>query len=73
MLRRDVSPRIAARSLWGALDGLALTWALGTPERKPDPATLRKAATQFATLFLSWLADPIGVAMSMGGVTAMMC
>ncbi|HJK94016.1 MAG TPA: TetR/AcrR family transcriptional regulator [Polyangiaceae bacterium LLY-WYZ-15_(1-7)] len=55
VLRRDVSPRIAARSLWGALDGLALTWALGTPERKPDPATLRKAATQFATLFLDGL------------------
>ena len=29
VFRQDVSPRVTARALWGALDGLALTWALG--------------------------------------------
>ena len=55
VLRKDVSPRVAARALWGALDGVALTWALGTPDRAPDPASLRKAATQLALIFLDGL------------------
>jgi TetR/AcrR family fatty acid metabolism transcriptional regulator len=50
-LREDVSPRIVARALWGALDGVALTWALGDA----DPAALRRAAQQTATLFLNAL------------------
>ena len=52
--RADIHPKVAARSLWGSLDGLALTWALG-PEEEPEPAKLRKAARQFATLFLDGL------------------
>jgi len=48
-VRPELSPRILARALWGGLDGLALTWALGDAE----PATLRKAAQQFASVFLS--------------------
>lgn len=51
VLRADVSPRIAARSLWGALDGLALTWAMGDA----DPATLRRAAQQLASIILEGL------------------
>src|SRR6185369_13505695 len=31
-LRSDVSPRIVARAIFGALDGIALTWALGAHE-----------------------------------------
>ncbi|MFO0694819.1 MAG: TetR/AcrR family transcriptional regulator [Polyangiales bacterium] len=50
-LRDDVSPRIAARSLWGALDGLALTWTLADGE----PATLRRAAREFGSMFLEGL------------------
>ncbi len=55
VLRSDVSPRVAARALWGALDGLTVTWALGTPDQAPQPAQLRKASVQFATLFLEGL------------------
>ncbi|MBX3248463.1 MAG: TetR/AcrR family transcriptional regulator [Myxococcales bacterium] len=55
ILRADVSPRVMARALWGALDGVALTWALGTPDRAPDPASLRRAATQLAHVFLDGL------------------
>ena len=50
-VREDVNPRIAARALWGGLDGIALTWALGDAE----PAALRKAATQFADIFIAGL------------------
>ena len=49
--RSDLSPRVAARALFGGLDGIALTWALSDT----DPARLRKAASQFATLFLAGL------------------
>ena len=47
-LRKDAHPKILARALWGALDGVALTWALGGAE----PGTLQKAGAQIATLFL---------------------
>lgn len=50
-LRHDVNPRIVARGLWGALDGIALTWALGDAQ----PAALRKAAQQLASVFLQGL------------------
>lgn len=50
-LRDDVNPRIIARALWGGLDGIALTWALGDAE----PSQLRKAAQQFASVFLEGL------------------
>jgi TetR/AcrR family fatty acid metabolism transcriptional regulator len=46
--RKDLNPKIAARALWGGLDGIALTWAL----TDPDPTKLRKAAQQYASLFL---------------------
>lgn len=54
-VRDDISPRIAARGLFGALDGIALTWALGNSERPDQPARLRRAATQIATVFLDGL------------------
>ena len=53
VFRKDVNPRVAARALWGGLDGIALTWALS--EKDPKPASLRKAATQFASIFLEGL------------------
>ena len=52
IFRTDVSPRVAARSLWGALDGLALTWALSDPDSQPDPAALRRAAAHVGKIFL---------------------
>lgn len=51
VFRDDVSPRIAARALWGGLDGLALTYALGTS----DKSALRKAARHFGSIFLEGL------------------
>jgi TetR/AcrR family fatty acid metabolism transcriptional regulator len=32
-IRRDISPHLAARAIFGALDGIAMTWALGTAKR----------------------------------------
>ncbi len=49
--RKDVNARVAARSLFGALDAILLTWALG----EADPASLRKAAGHCASLFLDGL------------------
>lgn len=51
VVRPDVSPRIVARSVWGALDALALTWAIGHGE----PGNLRRAAGQVAEMFLGGL------------------
>ena len=51
VLRDDVSPGVAARALWGALDGIALTWALGDPQ----PQALRRAAQQLARVFVDGL------------------
>jgi TetR/AcrR family fatty acid metabolism transcriptional regulator len=51
-VREDVSPRIVARALWGALDALALTWAIGGGEA----GHLAKAATQVGDVFLSGIA-----------------
>lgn len=48
IVRADVSPRIVARALWGALDGIALTWAIGGGE----PGQLARAAPQVAGVFL---------------------
>ena len=53
-VREDVSPRVVARALWGALDGVALTWALGGPE-PGKPENLRRAASQIAQVFLEGL------------------
>ncbi|MEM9071840.1 MAG: TetR/AcrR family transcriptional regulator [Myxococcota bacterium] len=52
VLRDDIHPKVAARVLWGGLDGIALTWALG---EKSEPVKLRKAASQFAALYLDGL------------------
>ena len=49
--RKDVNSRVVARSLFGALDAILLTWALGDA----DPASLRKAASHCASLFLDGL------------------
>ncbi len=49
--RSDLNPRVVARSLFGALDAILLTWALG----EGDPPALRKAATHCASLFLEGL------------------
>ncbi len=57
VLRSDVSPRVVARGLWGALDGLALTWALGGT-RPGNPESLRRAASQIASVFLDGLRSP---------------
>jgi TetR/AcrR family fatty acid metabolism transcriptional regulator len=52
--RPDIQPAILARALWGGLDGIALTWALGDAE----PGKLRDAATAFADVFLSGVLAP---------------
>ena len=49
--RQDLNARVVARSLFGALDAILLTWALG----EADPASLRKAAGHCASLFLEGL------------------
>lgn len=49
--RKDVNPRVVARGLFGALDAILLTWALGDA----DPTSLRKAASHCASLFLDGL------------------
>ena len=49
--RKDLNARVVARSLFGALDAILLTWALG----EADPTSLRKASSQCATLFLEGL------------------
>ncbi|MGE0791526.1 MAG: TetR/AcrR family transcriptional regulator [Sandaracinaceae bacterium] len=59
----ELAPRVVATALWGALDGVALTWAIGS-QMKDDKARedgrskvssderLRRAATQIARIFL---------------------
>lgn len=49
--REDLNPRVVARSLFGALDAILLTWALGDA----DPVSLRRASTHCASLFLEGL------------------
>ena len=50
--RKDVSPNIAARAIFGALDGITLTWALGRAEK----GALARAAGQLADILLRGLA-----------------
>lgn len=50
-LRADVSPRIMARAVFGALDGIAMTWALGSAE----PGGLTRAGGQLADVILEGL------------------
>ncbi len=49
--RSDVSPHLVARATFGALDGIALTWALGRAEQ----GALRGAARQLADIVLRGL------------------
>ncbi len=49
--RKDASPHLVARVLFGALDGIALTWALG----KAEKGGLSRAAGQVADLLLGGL------------------
>lgn len=49
--RRDVAPLLVARATWGALDGIALTWALG----RADRGALARAAGQLADVILRGL------------------
>lgn len=53
-LRDDVSPRIMARAIFGAMDGIAMTWALGNAET----GGLKRAASQLADVLLHGLAAP---------------
>jgi len=50
-LRGDVSPRVMARAIFGARDGVTMTWALGGGEQ----GSLRRSATQLAEVFLAGL------------------
>lgn len=50
LVRSDLSPRVVATGLWGALDGIALTWALGGKSENPE--ALRRGASQIASVFL---------------------
>jgi TetR/AcrR family fatty acid metabolism transcriptional regulator len=54
-LRKDVSPHLAARAIFGALDGIAMTWALG----KADRGGLLWASGQLADIVLQGL-QPTG-------------
>jgi TetR/AcrR family fatty acid metabolism transcriptional regulator len=57
--RLDVSPHIAARAIFGALDGITLTWALGRAEQ----GALGRAAGQLTDVLLRGLApSPSGPA-----------
>jgi hypothetical protein len=47
-----VSPHLVARAVFGALDGIALTWALGKAQR----GGLVKAAGQLAQIVLRGIA-----------------
>ncbi|MBI2393113.1 MAG: TetR/AcrR family transcriptional regulator [Deltaproteobacteria bacterium] len=49
--RTDVSPHLMARTIFGALDGIIMTWALG----KAEPGGLSRASTQVADVLLAGL------------------
>ncbi len=51
-IREDVSPRIMARAIFGAMDGIAMTWALGNAEA----GGLKRAASQLADVLITGLA-----------------
>jgi TetR/AcrR family fatty acid metabolism transcriptional regulator len=55
-LRDDVSPHLAARAVFGALDGITMTWALG----KADHGGLVRAAGQLVEIVLRGLTPPVG-------------
>jgi len=49
--RTDVSPHIAARAIFGSLDGIALTWALG----RAEAGALGRASVQLSEILLRGL------------------
>ena len=49
--RKDISANVMARTIFGALDGVTLTWALG----EARPGALRRAARQIADVLLAGL------------------
>ncbi len=53
-LRKDVSPHLAARALFGALDAIAMTWALG----KAEHGGLLRASGQLVEILLRGLTPP---------------
>ncbi len=53
-LRDDVSPHLAARAVFGALDGIAMTWALG----KAEHGGLLRTSGQLVELVLHGLTPP---------------
>jgi TetR/AcrR family fatty acid metabolism transcriptional regulator len=57
-LRSDVAPRLVARAIFGALDGLAMTWALGRAKR----GSLLRASGQLSQIIMRGLSplDPSG-------------
>jgi TetR/AcrR family fatty acid metabolism transcriptional regulator len=55
-LRADVSPHLAARAVFGALDAIAMTWALG----KAEHGGLLRASGQLVEMVLRGLASPAG-------------
>jgi TetR/AcrR family fatty acid metabolism transcriptional regulator len=50
-LRADISPHLAARAIFGALDAITMTWALG----KAEPGGLSRASGQLVELVLRGL------------------
>jgi TetR/AcrR family fatty acid metabolism transcriptional regulator len=56
-LRSDVAPRLVARAIFGALDGIAMTWALGRAKH----GALLRASGQLAQIMLRGL-SPLGPA-----------
>ncbi|HEX3772706.1 MAG TPA: TetR/AcrR family transcriptional regulator [Polyangiaceae bacterium] len=55
-LRDDVSPHLAARALFGALDAITMTWALGRAEH----GGLLRASGQLVEIVLRGLTPPAG-------------
>lgn len=52
-LRADISPHLAARAIFGALDAITMTWALG----KAEPGGLSRASGQVVELVLRGLSS----------------
>jgi TetR/AcrR family fatty acid metabolism transcriptional regulator len=48
VVRKDLHPRVLSRAMWGAIDAIALGWALGGG----DENTLKRGAQQVAITFL---------------------
>ena len=58
VFRSDVSPHLVARAIFGALDGIALTWALG----KPEVGALKRSASQLSALILGGIRSQLASA-----------